>query len=842
MSETVQAPPGRWPVMSGTVPFAAEPYTPRPETGQGPWDAFRPGLTVILGPDGDRGASASGRSGTGKTRLAAEFAARLWAAAELDLLVWLDAGSRDSIVTGYAQALAAIRVAAPAGKPEAAASQFLTWLADTGRRWLVVLDGLAEPADAEGLWPQGPGGQSIVTTALAGLSPSPVVAGTTIQELAPGPAPVSIGLSPFSPREALDFLSDRLNDDPYRSAGALDLAMALGCLPAALALAVTYLLDTWQDCRQYRLALEQRRRAEAGEVRTDPLAASWMLAIERAMEFAPTDLPWPALRLAAVLGPSWVPGAVLTSSAACAYITGRQDVTKADQANVRAAFGNLQQVGLVAIEPADEVRTVRLPAALRSSVLQVMGAAEVRRAVQAAADALCESWPERRSQPEMEQALRHCANSVRRCDDQALWNPGGHPLLVRIGENLDDAALAETAFIYWRELAARCARSLGARSPVTIQIRERLAAAAMAAGRIDEAVGLRERLAADLDEIAGPAHPQAIASRASLVMALRAAGRLSEAVVLGTQIASDSDRVFGPAHAQTTAILWELGSANYEAGQHATAIGAFERCLGLRAQAMGLMHPDTLAARQKLAEAYRRAGRGKDAIRLYQDVLSQLENAAARSARADAVAARENLAIAYYHAGMTDDAVTTLERVLAEWRRVPGSDAGSTLKARANLAAICCRTGRLKEAIRFYESELEDLERLRGSGHPDLLRARWNLAAAYHKARRLSEAVELGEATVADCERILGPGHRETLASRANLAHAYHATGMLKRASAHFNRALRDCERALNPDDPLTGEVRALRVRYLSGRHGAAPIICPPVELSGKADRDRQCD
>ncbi|HXW44024.1 MAG TPA: tetratricopeptide repeat protein [Streptosporangiaceae bacterium] len=816
--------------MSGTVPFVAEPYTRRSETGQGPWDALRPGLTVILGPDSDRAAMVAARGGTGKTRLAAEFAARLWAAAELDLLVWLDAGSRDSIVTGYASALAAIRVAAPAGKPEAAAAQFLTWLADTRRRWLVVLDDLAEPADAEGLWPQGPSGQAIVTTCTPGVSPSPIPAATNGNG-ARAADPVSIGISAFSPREALDFLSDRLNDDPYRSAGALDLAMALDCLPAAMALAVTYMLDTWQDCRQYRLALERHRRPAAGEARTDPLAASWMLAVERAMEFAPTELPWPALRLAAVLGPSWIPGAVLTSAAACAYVTGRKDVTQAEQASVRTTFGNLQQVGLVTIEPADDAHTVHMAAALRSSILQVMGAAEIRRTVQAAADALCESWPERGSQPELEQALRHCGNSVRRCDDQALWSQGSHPLLVRIGQNLDDAGLAETAFIYWRDLATRCGGALGARSPVTLQVREGLADAAMAAARIEEAVGLRERLAADLDEVAGPAHPQAIASRASLAVALRRAGRLSEAILLGNRIAADSDRVFGTAHPQTTAILLELGTAHYEAGHNAKAIDAFERCLSLRAQSLGLMYPDTLAARHKVAEAYRRAGRGKDAIALYQDVLAQYEKAATRPARADAVIARENLAIAYYRAGMTDEAVTTLERVIAEWRRVPEGDAASTLKARANLAAICCLSGRLREAIRFYESELEDLERLRGPEHPDFLRARWNLAAAYHKARRLPEAVELGEATVAGCERVLGPGHRETLASRANLAHAYHASGMLKRASAHFDRALRDCERALEPGDPLTEEVRALRVRYLSGRQGAAPIISPPADL-----------
>jgi tetratricopeptide (TPR) repeat protein len=828
----MQRKPRAWPVVSGTVPSLAEGYTRRPETGHGPWEALQPGRTVILGPDDDPRALAGRHGGTGKTTLAAAFALNLWAAAELDLLVWLHAGSRDSIVAAYARALADIRVAAPPGKPEAAAARFLTWLADTGRRWLVVLDGLAEPADAEGLWPQGPSGQALVTTRLAELKPWSAMPGTAIRDAtAPAPEQLSIALSSFSQREALDYLSDRLNDDPYQAGGSVDLATTLGCVPVGLALAVAYLHDSGQDCRRYRLAWEQYRGAWAEGIGGDLLAPSWMLAIDRARQFAPTELPWPALKLAAVLGPAWIPGAVLTSSAACAYVTGRQVVSKGDQASLRAAFGNLERVGLVAIEPEDEIRTVHMSAALQSSVRQVMGPAEIRRTVQAAADAICESWPDDGSQADMEQALRDCATSVRRCDDLALWNPGCHPLLVRVGQSLDAARMVETALTYWRDLAGRSVEYVGVGSPLAFQLRERLASAAAAAGRTDEAIALREELVADIDEVEGPAHAEAITSRARMARTFRTAGRLSEAISLGKRVSADSDHVFGPTHAQTIEILRELGSACCDARQYPEAIDVFQRCLALRAQTVGLMHPETLSARHQLADAYRRAGRSNEAIMLYQEALAQVVNAVG-SAHPDTVTARENLAIAHYHAGRTDEAAVTLERTLAEWQRVTGGGAASTITVRANLAAIYCLSGRTREAIPLYQSELADLERIRGSAHPDTLRARRNLAAAYHKAKRLPEAVELGEATLADCERILGPGHWESLTSRANLAHAYHATGLLKRASAHFDRALRDCEQALGPDDPLTSAVQALRRRYLAGRQGAAPIVAPPALLS----------
>lgn len=828
MSELLR--PRSWPVLSGTVPRLAEAFSRRPETGHGLWEALRPGVTVILGPDGDSTAGTGTRSGTGKTQLAVACARRIWAAGDVDLLVWLDAYSRDRIVAGYARALADLRLAAAPGKPEAAASRFLSWLADTGKRWLVILDGVIDAADVDGLWPQGPSGQALVTTTLPGLGLARARSGRAAHNGSPpGPQQQSISLGSFSQREALQYLTDRLNDDPYHSAGAVDLTAAIGGLPVGLDLAVAYLLDTGQECRQYRLDYEQYRRDWNGGDAGDALAPAWMLAIDRARQFAPAELAWPALTLAAVLGPAAVPGAILTSAAACAYVTGQQAVTEDGRASIRAAFGNLQQVGLVTIDPDDDVRTVHMPVALQCSVRQVMGPAAVRRAVQVVADAICEAWQHAGAGGEMEQAFRDCAISLRRCDEPALWHPGCHPLLLGVGQSLDDAAMAETALGYWRDIARRCAEYYGDRSQLSFQLRERLASAAAVAGHAGEAVGLREELAADMDEVAGPTHPQAILARASLARSYRAAGRFSEAISLGPLVAKDSENVFGPLHTQTRQIVLELGSAYGDAGHYREAIDLLKRCLVLAAETIGIVHPETVSIRAQLAEMYRRAGRPQESIGLYQDALDQVQKAVGPG-RPDAVTAREGLALAYYRAGRADDAVTAFERALAEWRRVAGASGASTLVARASLAAIYCQSGRAKQAIPLYESVRADCTRIYGPAHPDTFRARRNVAAACHYAHRPAQAVGLGESLVEDCEQALGPGHRETLTARANLAHAYHATGRLKRASAHFDRALRDCEHAFGPDDQLTSAVRELRQRYLGGRQGSAPIVTPPGE------------
>jgi tetratricopeptide (TPR) repeat protein len=840
----MQPQPRTWPVRSGVVPSLAPGYTWRPETGQGPWDGLHPGHTVVLRPDAELDAAAGLRGGTGKTQLAAAFALQLWEASELDLLVWLNACSRDRIIAGYAKALTDVAVAAPAGRPEAAAERFLAWLAETGRRWLIVLDGLVDASDAEGLWPTGGSGEVLVTTDLAdhGRRGSD----------ASGPGRLTIGVGAFSPREALDYLSARLNDDPYQSVGSLDLSIAAQCRPVALSLAVTYLLDGGRDCRQYRLATQRYFPDRPDGMASDPLAPFWMLAVDRARQFAPAELAWPAMQLACVLGPAGIPGAVLTSSAACSYATGRPVAGVSDQAGMRTAFGNLERFGLVSIDQNDNVRTVRISAALAASVQHVMTAAELRRVVRVAADALCEAWPSGKSataKADLEQALRDGATSVRRCDPRALWDEECHPLLLRIGQSLDDAAMPQAAFAYWRDLTARCAEQLGPRAPLALQLRERLAGAAAAAGRLDEAIAWREELIRDLDRALGPNHRLTITSRASLVQTLRAARRLPDAILLGERVTADCDLVLGAADPQTSESLLELGHAYQDFKRYSEAIGAFGRCLSIREKVLGLMHALTLTARHELAQAYRLADYPAESIGLYAGALTQSDNTVG-STHADTVTAREHLAVAYFKTGQSDEAIAALQRALAEWKRVSWAAPSDTITARANLAAIYCLSGRVREAIPLYESQISDLEKVRGPEDAETLRARWNLAAAFHKAKRLPDALKLGEATLADCETLLGPGHWDTLTARANLAHAYHAAGQLKRSSAQFDRALRDCERALGPDDDLTEQVRALRKRYLAGRQGSAPIVAPPrvlqrwlscpYEQPGRASRQRR--
>ena len=750
-----------WPIRSGVVPPLADCYSPRAETGPALTSTLQPGDTVVLcdaaEPYSQPGASTDmGPGGTGKTQIAAGFAHTLWEARAVDLVVWISAISREAVVTGYAVALADIGGAEPGEDSEVAAQQFLGWLAGAGRPWLVVLDDLADPADMEGLWPQGQTGRVLVTTRKAEAA----LSGQNMRI-------AQVGV--FTRREALNYLTARLSEDPDQRIGALDVAEDLGYLPLALAQAAATIADRRLDCRQYRVRFAERKQRLAGGATTEhglTVAATWSLATDCADQLAPAGLAWPALALAALLDPNGIPAPVLVSPAACTYITGRSATgTSADENHTRTALYNLARLGVLTIDPSSVARTVRVHALVQAATVQYLSPKVLDQAGRAAAHALAQAWPERDLDPFLAQAFRDCTARLRESTGSLLWTQGVHPVLFRAGQSLDNARLSGPAIAYWQTLIDTSSRLAGGGHASTLLALDHLAAAYENAGRLTEAIPLFERALGDHERVQGTGHADTAHSRRSLAAAYEAAGRPADAIAVHVRCVADLEKAQGADHPDTLTARESLAHAYRMAGQMKDAIPIFERALADRERVQGPDHPDTLTARGNLAYAYRLAGRMKQAIPLYR-------------------------------------------RTLADRERVQGRNHLDTLTARGNLAYAYHSARRMKDAIPLYEQTLIDRERVQGADHPDTITARGNLASAYHSAGRIADAVPLYERTLVDCERTLGPGHPDTLTSRGNLAHAYHTAGRMADAIAVFQRTLADCERVLGPDHPMTQTMR----------------------------------
>ena len=241
-----------WPLLSGMIPPLADAYVPRQETGLGLSASMVAGQTgMLIPPDDAAGKSLGGLGGTGKTQLATAIAHVLWEQRSVDLLLWVTPAGQDAVLTSYAQALYDVGEPVTSAGPELAATQFLAWLAETDRPWLVVFDDLDDPAVLDGLWPRGTRGRVLVTTRRPDI---------TLRGLHPRVLPVGT----FSPRESLSYLSTKLHADPDQWIGALDLASDLGYLPIALAQAGALMAETGLDCREYRDRVADRMSRMAG--------------------------------------------------------------------------------------------------------------------------------------------------------------------------------------------------------------------------------------------------------------------------------------------------------------------------------------------------------------------------------------------------------------------------------------------------------------------------------------------------------------------------------------------------------------------------------------------------
>jgi tetratricopeptide (TPR) repeat protein len=669
------------------------------------------GLTTVLQPAGSPAADWLGTCG--KTQLALFVADSLWSSRGVDLLAWVTATSRASVLAGYSEAAAAVG-AGQRGDAEKAATRFLGWLTRTSRPWLVVLDGVVDAADMAGLWPvAGSSGRVVVT--VAGAPPD-----------LPGVKALPVGA--FSSREALSYLMGRLTADPDQRLGAIDLTEELACEPLALAQACSVIASSALSCRDYLDLFLRRRDVIARMAGGEPPAAAvtWTLSVEHAERLMRGGPAHYLLALAALLDGHHIPSTVFTTEAALEYLASGGLAGGSRREQARDGLVALARAGLLTIDPATAWPAVRLNPVLATAIRAAMPAPMLDQAVRAAADALLESWPDEEPAGWRGAALRSCAASLRRVAGDRLWVGGCHPLLVRAGRSLDGAHLTGLAVEYWRELVAIARRVLPPGHSDTVLAGEQLARAYLAAGRPADAVSWFRWAMTGRAQALGNDHPSTVASRVDLGHALLAAGEVGTAVSVLDGAARDSERVHGGDHAATLMARDRLANACRAAGRQGDAIRLYRRTLADRERVQGGHHPGTIATRQQLAGIYLAMGRHKDAITHYQRALADSESAL-------------------------------------------GTDHPDTITARGNLASAYNAAGRLAPGLQLSEQTRADATRVWGPDHPGTLASGANLALAYYQAGRMTDAMTLLRDTAAHCERVLPPGDPLTHAVRESL-------------------------------------------------------------------------
>jgi hypothetical protein len=703
-----------WPVWSGPVPPLADDFALRPDTAPDLATLLVPGVTVALVPDQAPASAQDWRASNGKTQLARYFAESLWRSPGVDVLAWVVASSRASVLSGLVQAAVATG-RGDAGDAESVAARFVNWLSNTARPWLVVLDDLRDAADLGVLWPSGPAGRLLITAASPAAIPSE-------RQVMAVPVPA------FSTREAMGYLSGRLSTDPDQRSGAIDLVGDLGCEPTALAQAGAVIASTGMSCRDYRqhLVQRQKRLAEAGRTERSAAAVTWTFSAEYAEHLSPGVNIRSLVTLAAMLDGHGIPGVVFTTAAAGKYL-GQDGGQPADPQRTWNAILSLRQAALLTVDPPGALPAVRISPVIQAIIRAAVPGDLYDRAARAAADALLEVWPRDEPRSRLAADLRACAVSLRKAAGDVLWADGRcHPLLILTGRSMDNARLTGPAVGYWHELAADSERILGPGSLETLLVSSHLGQALIVAGQAAEAVPVFQRVLDGRTDLLGPDHPDAIAAKVWMGRALVAVGRPGDAVPVLEQALAGSELVRGADHIDTLGAREEFAAAALAAGQPAEAIRSYRHALADRQRIQGGQHPDALSASLGLAAAYLAGGQPKNAITQYKQVLADREAAL-------------------------------------------GPDHPDTLHARGSLAAANFAAGRMGSALQLYEATCAGYERTIGADHPTTLACQADLARGYYATGRLGDAITLLTGGVARAERSLPPGDPLTRRMRESL-------------------------------------------------------------------------
>jgi tetratricopeptide (TPR) repeat protein len=616
----------------------------------------------------------TGLGGMGKTQLAVEHAYRR--RADYDLVWWVRSEEPTSLLGDYAALGRQPPLAARLGLGEGASQEVVAaavrgWL-EGHRRWLLVLDNVAEPAAVAGLLPRSGTGQVLVTTqAEVGWEPLADV----------------LSVEVLAPTDAAGFLLVRTRQaGSEAAAAATTLASSLGGLPLALEQAAAYVVaaGTVSLADYARLfgtrALELLRRGQPlGYQHT--VATTWSLALQQLQDTAPAAVG--LLTLAAFLAPDDIPQPLL------------------------AAHGDVlpEPLGMAAADPLALGDAV---AALRgfSLVRVVADGLFTHRLLQTVVRAGLDDHAERVWASASIRLLG--AGFPKESNEVGNWPECGR-LLPHVLSVADHGRRLDVERVVWLWLLHQAAAYLAVR------------------GQHRQAVTLFEQALAGRRRVLGDDHPDTLATMNGLGWSRRHLGNLQGARDLLKQTLDACQRVLGPDHPETLQSMSSLGEVRRALGDLPGALRLHKQALATCQRVLGPDHPDTLQSMNNLASTLRDLGDLDSAHDLHKQTLATRQRVLGNDHHSTLLA-MNSLALTRRALGDLQGARDLFEQTLAARRRVVGDDHPWTLITMDSLAETLADLGDLQGARDLHEQALTSRRRVLGDDHPDTLTSMNNLA------------------------------------------------------------------------------------------------------------------
>ncbi|MFC4052715.1 tetratricopeptide repeat protein [Actinomadura syzygii] len=663
-----------------------------------------------------------GMGGVGKTQLAAAHA-RSALQRGVEVLLWVNAATRDDVISTYADAALRLRLPlADRDDPERAAREFMTWTETTTQRWLVVLDDVRSPGALRGLWPAAATslavGQVVVTTrlrdsALAAVERSMVEIGT------------------FTEKEACSYLSAKLEEQAIDTVQVSALARDLGYLPLALAQAATYICNADIDFATYRRLLATRLLSGAlpsemflPDDHERIVAATWELSIDQANRAEPAGLARPVLYLLSVLDSGAIPQFVLASPPALEYLA--DYMPHIPQTNsmsgelVDEALRVLHRHCLIDHDRTSTYREVRVhqlvQRATRDNIAAQVGFGSKLFAniVDVAAYSLLSVWPSV-ERDQLGQVLRANTAALHQNTDSVLWSStiGAYNVLGYAASSLGKRGQVAAAVTAHTDLLLSATRHLGANDIGTLSLRHALAYWQGKAGDMASATVAFEELLVDMRRVLDPDDHHFLSVRHNLADLMGRSGDVASAVAALEEILVDMERLLGPDHRDTLTSRGVLAQWRGLAGDAVGGLAATEDLLIEIDRVLGPNDPNTLAVRHSMAVLIGQTGDTARAVASFKDLLADRLRVLGPD-HPDTFDTRHNLA---HWRGVSRDATgaaATFASLLADEMRVLGPAHIKTITTRYCLAGWRGEAGDAIGAAAAFEELLTEVMKLPG--------------------------------------------------------------------------------------------------------------------------------
>lgn len=636
------------------------------------------------------------RGGTGKTTLAVEIAWQLYSERRVDFAIHVPARSKAQLDVGLAglargNALALIPDETPGF--ETRLQSVLKWFEkdDTAGRWLLILDGVDDPATFASvvkLLPKFRFGPVLITSRMANWTEVPTF-----------PVP------PFGPESAAGFIAKKVPEVPDRAgtsqASVASVASLLGNNALLLGLAAAYMRSAGQTAADFVKDWDSRARASRTGLpspnplmprKLEPLATVWSMACEL---LEPAELAFMQVLSCFLPDPMSVPVAVW------------QD--RSDWARSESALRALHTRGLVLWDR--EAARVMVPQPVREVCRDTMAPEEVSTALATAMHLMDEFLTKATGSPDSwtlcEWLTPHCR--------AILGQTNGHPLAsraLRLSHALaewfrtcgryHDAELLHRRALYLEEKV---------HGPLHESVGERLQALGNVLSlqrKTMDAIDCLQRAVEAFEQSVGLHHPKVAGILQMIGSTLRAADALEEAERFFRRALAIDELHWGSDHTRTAIRMHNLASLLEARGQLLEAECLYRKALAADESTFAPTHPKVsirlhhlaivLAARRQFdeAEALMKRGLKIDAVAFGKD-------------HVEYGAILKNLAFLYMDTKRFREAETTFREALVIDEKHFGEKHRETAVTRQNLGCVLQALGEVPEALDCFRLAVEVL-------------------------------------------------------------------------------------------------------------------------------------